>query len=78
MTYNEVMFERSEIFQVVNVEKSEGKVTVYVESTQSESNCPLCNELSLHIHSYYKRGIMDLPMAGSQTWLILKARILLS
>jgi len=74
MTYNESMFEGSENFQVTTVEKEEGQVLIYVKSKQLGSKCPLCNELSSRIHSYYSRRIMDLPMIGSQTFLILNTR----
>lgn len=74
MTYNELVFGGSEDFQVITVEKEEGKVLIYVNSKQLGSNCPLCNELSSRIHSYYTRRIMDLPMIGSQTLLILNTR----
>jgi transposase len=74
MPYNVLVFEGSEIFQVITAEKEDGKVLNYVKSKQSGSNCPKCTELSSRIHSYYTRKIMDLPMAGSQTWLILNAR----
>jgi hypothetical protein len=36
--------------------------------------CPLCNKGRIRVHSYYTRRIMDLPMIGNQTWLVLKAR----
>jgi transposase len=74
MPYNELMFGGSEIFEVITAEKEDGKVLIYVRSKQSGSFCPNCNELSSRIHSYYTRRIMDLPMVGTQTWLILNAR----
>lgn len=74
MPYEELMFGKSEIFQVIRAENKDGKVIIYVDSKQPGSNCPECKDLSLRIHSYYTRKIMDLPMVGSQTWLILNAR----
>jgi transposase len=74
MPYNELMFGGSEIFEVITAEKEDGKVSIYVRSKQSGSKCPNCNELSSRIHSYYTRKIMDLPMASSQTWLLVNAR----
>src|ERR1700760_4937350 len=74
MPYDELMFGGSEMFQVITAEKKDGKILIYVDSKQPGSNCPECNDLSTRIHSYYTRKIMDLPMVGSQTWLILNAR----
>jgi transposase len=74
MPYDELMFGESQIFQVITAQKKDGKVLIYVNSKQPGSNCPECNDLSSRIHSYYTRKIMDLPMVGSQTWLILNAR----
>jgi transposase len=74
MIYNELMFGGSEIFQVITAEREDEKVLIYVKSKQLGSNCPLCNELSSRVHSYYARRIMDLPMVGCQTLLILNTR----
>ena len=74
MTYQEMIFDRSESFRVIKTEKDDRKAVIYVESAQDGSNCPRCNELSNRVHSYYTRRVMDLPIVDNQTWLVLKAR----
>src|SRR5689334_15021488 len=71
---NELIFDGSSNFQVTGAAKIEGKVIINVVSTQFGSNCPLCNECSFRIHSYYFRTMLDLPMLGNETWIRLKAR----
>jgi hypothetical protein len=65
MTYNEIVFEGSEYFQVLETKKIDKNVSIFVESKQFGSNCPLCKELSNRVHNYYTRRVMDLPMLGN-------------
>lgn len=74
MTYNELFVAEADSFQVTNSVKIGEKVVVDVESTQAGSRCPLCNERSVRVHSYYSRTILDLPILGNETWIRLKAR----
>jgi transposase len=71
---NELVFDGACNFQVTGAVKIEGKVIIDVASTHSGSRCPLCNECSFRIHSYYFRTMLDLPILGNETWIRLKAR----
>lgn len=68
------MFDGAINFQVISTEKEEGKIFINVNSTQVVNNCPLCNETSFRIHSYYYRSILDLPILGNETWIRLRSR----
>lgn len=74
MTFNELLFEGSDRFQVKGAVRKEGKVFLDVQSIQSGGTCPLCNEVSFRVNGYYTRTILDLPLLGNETWIILKAR----
>jgi len=49
-------------------------ITLIVHSRSSQVLCPLCQELTCRIHSYYQRTLADLPWAGFKVRLQLQVR----
>ena len=47
-------------FQVEDQDKT---ITVYVSTTQPGASCPTCHEVSEHVHSHYRRTLLDLLWA---------------
>ncbi len=43
-----------------------------VISTTPLSCCPLCSQLSSHVHSYYQRTLKDAPCVGRQLQLLVR------
>jgi transposase len=59
---------------VLKVEKQGNKVFVTVKNKLNRSRCPSCHKLSKAVHSYYSRKVLDLPILGTECWMILMAR----
>ena len=47
------------------------QVTVYLASTQTVAQCPLCHRPSHRIHSHYERTLKDLPVAQFSLTIVL-------
>lgn len=74
MTHTELLFDKEDAFDVVNVIKNDCSFVVTAHSKINCSLCPRCNVASNKLHSYYWRNVMDLSMLNSQTRIRLKAR----
>jgi transposase len=60
--------------EIDHIEITETRLVVSVVSTNPQSCCPLCSQLSSHIHSYYHRSLKDAPCVGRQLQLSLTVR----
>ena len=49
-------------------------VTIHVESTALVAGCPHCGGRASRIHSHYTRTLIDLPLCGRRTTLLVTAR----
>ena len=61
------------VFVVENV-AVEADTPVILISGAANCRCPLCGAVSGRIHSRYERNLMNLPVAGRRTRLVLRAR----
>lgn len=52
----------------------QGQLTLTVVSAQSSSDCPLCHQPAIRIHSRYSRSLIDLPWASLAVKLSLRVR----
>jgi hypothetical protein len=50
------------------------ELALEVVTTQSAMPCPICAQLSAHVHSTYRRSLADLPWAGRRVRLSLAVR----
>ena len=57
---------------VERVEHGATTLTVFVASPSLAARCPLCQELSDHLHSHYQRVVADLPCGGRQVRLLVR------
>ncbi|MBN1452208.1 MAG: ISL3 family transposase [Anaerolineales bacterium] len=53
-----------EVLQIKRIEIDDQTITLEVSSTQSQSACPSCQQMSVRVHSKYMRKPVDLPCAG--------------
>ncbi len=53
---------------------TEEGLIIAVAATHPTSGCPLCSEVSLSIHSHYRRILRDVPCAGRRVQLVLTMR----
>ena len=74
MNYKELVFDDSDEFDVMAVDRKKDRVTITVASKQQGNDCPICGMKSSKVHSYYTRSLMDLPMLGHESWIKLRAR----
>jgi transposase len=65
-----LVFSLGEGLVVERVECEATTLTVFVASTSLAARCPLCQELSDHLHSHYQRMVADLPCGGRQVRLL--------
>ena len=61
-------------FEVTNIERTDGILTISAVSTQQSVCCPLCSSAAIRVHSSYTRTLADLPCAGQQVRLLLQVR----
>jgi transposase len=61
-------------FEVTNIARTDGILTISAVSTQKAVCCPLCSTAATRIHSSYTRTLGDLPCAGQQVRLLLQVR----
>jgi transposase len=61
-------------FRVQAVENGADYMTILAQATASQARCPVCQELSRHIHSHYLRVPQDLPSSGKPIRLRLEVR----
>lgn len=61
-------------FVVENVTIFVERVSVEVRASAESQMCPLCGSASSRVHSRYGRRLLDLPVAGRPTLIILRAR----
>jgi transposase len=61
-------------FEVTNIERTDGILTISAVSTQKSACCPLCSSAATRVHSSYTRTLADLPCAGQQVLLLLQVR----
>jgi len=61
-------------FEVTNIERTDGILTMSAVSTQQSVCCPLCSSAARRVHSSYTRTLADLPCAGQQVRLLLQVR----
>lgn len=74
MSIDKLVFDGSDKFEITGWERQDTIIRIAVVSNQRCSKCPGCSVMSSSVHSYYNRSVMDLPMLGYQTWLMLRAR----
>ncbi len=53
---------------------SEHRLTLHLTSTQTQSACPICGQLSHRIHSRYERTLTDLPCVAFSLALVVRVR----
>ena len=68
------LFDLPEGMEVDQIQITETGLIVEVIATNPLSRCPLCSQLSSHIHSYYHRTLKDAPCVGRQLQLRLSVR----
>ena len=61
-------------FEVENITIIEKALTIFLVSTQLHPCCPLCASQASHIHSRYRRHIVDLPCVGQEVHFVLLVR----
>jgi transposase len=61
-------------FIVENVAIDAERVVVAVRASAASCPCPLCGAAARRVHSRYLRRLVDLPVAGRSTELVLRAR----
>ena len=49
---------------VTGLNLEDHNITVYAQSYSTRARCPLCKQLSSHVHSKYSRSLTDLPWAS--------------
>src|SRR5947207_15051598 len=59
---------------IEEIETSKTDLLVSVVSTYPTSCCPLCARPSSSVHSYYQRGVRDVPCGGQNIRLVLTVR----
>lgn len=69
-----VLLPDSRLLQLDQLTVEENRITIRLSTTAPESKCPVCAELSGHIHSHYSRTIADLPWAAVPVRLLLCVR----
>src|SRR5215467_9195392 len=57
---------------VERVEQGATTLTVFASSPSLAARCPLCQQLSDHLHSHYQRRVADLPCGGHQVRLLVQ------
>ena len=60
-------------FGLERLELVKNQLKLIAKTTQLSSSCPLCNTISLKVHSNYTRQLSDLPWAGLEVKVILQA-----
>lgn len=60
--------------QIDQIQITEEGLIITVVATHPTSCCPLCSELSLSIHSHYRRILRDAPCSGRRIQLFLTLR----
>ena len=60
--------------QIDQIQITANGLIIAVVATYPASCCPLCSELSLSIHSHYRRVLRDVPCAGRRVQLFLTMR----
>src|SRR3989454_2205456 len=60
--------------QIDQIQITENGIIIAVVATHPASCCPICSELSLSIHSHYRRFLRDVPCAGRRVQLFLTMR----
>ncbi|WPV69647.1 ISL3 family transposase [Chitinophaga sp. LS1] len=74
MNSKNLIFERSEAFNIKSIIQVQNIVYLNVESRLKTAKCPNCQRKSGSIHSYYYRKIKDLPSFGKQVCINLLTR----
>jgi transposase len=74
MTYEHLVFEGRDTFEVTDVARQGPRVFVAVNSRSAHCKCPACGVVSHHIQSCYKRTLVDMPLMCNQTRIKLTAR----
>ncbi len=60
-------------FILRHTDVEQGVLTLVVESRSKRCRCPLCHQLSHHVHSKYQRHLKDLPCFALKTRIRLTA-----
>ena len=58
----------------VEINTAENQIILHVHTTSTVSPCPLCEQESQRVHSYYTRHLSDLPCVGRCLQIQLQAR----
>ena len=58
----------------ISLKLGDACLSLFLELNATSSSCPLCDKVSRAIHSTYCRELFDLPWAGFQVKVVLKAR----
>jgi transposase len=74
MMEGESLLALPEGMQIDQIQITENGLIIAVVATSPASCCPLCSELSLSIHSHYRRILRDVPCAGRRVQLVLTMR----
>jgi transposase len=61
-------------FEVTEVISTPEKLIVCASSQSAQAGCPACQHTSKHVHSYYQRSPLDLPVCGRTVQLHLRVR----
>jgi transposase len=61
-------------FHLTHLEASPRTITAVVTTTAPKACCPLCQNLSDHVHSRYVRNVADLPWMGWEVKLEIHTR----
>jgi transposase len=64
----------SEELQYIGHEVGGTGIELYVESGNSQAQCPYCGAISTKVHSTYLRKLQDLPMQGKKVIIYLTNR----
>lgn len=74
MLTNDIVFDSSNEFEILAVERTLDVATIHVQGTSKFCKCPYCNRKSLSVHSFYFRKVRDLPVFGNKVCIHLKTR----
>jgi transposase len=61
-------------FEIQQISQTEVALTITAQAMKPGAVCPRCQQISLHVHSYYTCIPQDLPVSGQRVHLILHVR----
>lgn len=71
--YTKTFLNLEDVF-IKNVNHSDKKMDIFIETHPSEQICPCCGKITKRIHDYRTQKISDIPMQGKTVFLILRKR----